>query len=359
MNAVPSEEAPRQEPPGEAVPFRVREAAPADNAALLALDRQCVMAAATPLVFDRSPDFFARSRPYPHWRAYVAEADQGLIGLAAMALKPVLLGGRRVETAYLYDLRVAPAFRRLGVAKAVGDAVRAHTRSLSPAAVYSLVMEGNVPSLAFAGSRGSRPLRPGVLNLIPLETVPAPGPERSRRLDLQELPAVLSLIHHAAHAGQDLFPFPDAAALRDRVERVEHTGFLGLYGWDRAGRLAGCFGLWNYAPVMRMRVLQAPGEWAWAGARDIHLIFLMPLGFREPEDLAEAVRLATARLDPRPPKGAARALAIAHDADAAGYTVLEVFHPLRLGFTVFGLDLGGAGSLPFGARPVFVDPADL
>ncbi|MEK6717318.1 MAG: hypothetical protein AABZ16_07490 [candidate division NC10 bacterium] len=90
--------------PGDALPaFRVREATPQDNAALLALDRECVVAAATPVAFDRSPDFFARSRPYSTWRAYVAEGDSGLIGVGAMALKSVLVGGRPVQAAYFYD----------------------------------------------------------------------------------------------------------------------------------------------------------------------------------------------------------------------------------------------------------------
>ncbi len=44
--------------PGDALPaFRVREATPQDNAALLALDRECVVVAATPVAFDR----FARA----------------------------------------------------------------------------------------------------------------------------------------------------------------------------------------------------------------------------------------------------------------------------------------------------------
>ena len=134
--------------PGDPLPaFRVREATPQDNAALLALERECVVAAATPVAFDRSPDFFARSRPYSTWRAYVAEGDSGLIGVGALALKSVLVGGRPVQAAYFYDLRVAPGFRRLGVAKAVGDAIRAYTRSLTLTVGYSLVMEGNVASL--------------------------------------------------------------------------------------------------------------------------------------------------------------------------------------------------------------------
>ncbi|HSB69476.1 MAG TPA: GNAT family N-acetyltransferase [Candidatus Methylomirabilis sp.] len=338
--------------------FCVREAVPADNAALLALDRQCVVAATTPLMFDRSPDFFARSRPYANWRAYVAETPAGLIGVASMALKTVMVGGKPVPAAYFYDLRVAPSFRRMGVAKAVGDAIRAHARSLSPAVAYSLVMEGNVPSLAFVQDRGSRPLRSCALDLIPIETFPPANPVTPRVLDAAGAWAVLDL-SRAAHRGLDLFPFPDAAALLDRIERLKGVGFRGLYGWESDGMPAGCFGLWDYSPVMRMRVLQATGEWSWAGGRDLHLVFLVPLGFQGPEGIAPAVRLAVAILRGDTEIGAACVLAIPHDVADPAYTALDVFRPIRMGFTLFGVDIRGSGEPAIGARPAFVDPADL
>lgn len=316
------------------------------------------MAATPPVMFDRSPDFFARSQPYPYWRAYVAEADQGLIGVAAVALKSVLVEGDRIQAAYFYDLRVAPDFRRLGVAKAVGDAVRAHTRSLSPGIVYSLVMEGNAPSLGFVGARGSRPLRSGALRLIPIEAVPPADPGRARRLEPWDVPAALSLVH-AGHPDRDLLPFPDSASLRDRIARVDGIGFRGLYGWDSQGTVAGCFGLWEYSSVMRMRIPQATGEWAWAAGRDLHLVFLMPLGFRGGGDVAEGVRLAAARLRQAPAAGGARVLAIPHDLEDPGYAALDAFRPIGLNFTLFGLDLGGTSNRFVGARPAFVDPADL
>lgn len=338
--------------------FRVREATPADNAALLALDRQCVVAASTPVMSDRSPDFFARSRPYAYWRAYVAETDESLIGVAAMAQKTVLVGGRPLPAAYFYDLRVAPEFRRLGVAKAVGDAIRAHARSLSPAVAYSLVMEGNVPSLTFVQGRGSRPLRSCALSLVPIETVPPADPEDLRALDASEASAVLDL-SRAAHRELDLFPYPDMAALQDRIERVTGIGFRGLYGWGPDGALAGCFGLWDYSQVMRMRILQATGEWSWAAGRDLHQVFLMPLGFRRPEGVAEAVRQAAARLRRDAESSAGCVLAIPHDVADRSYLSLGAFHPLRLGFTLFGVDLSGSGEPSIGTRPAFVDPADL
>jgi GNAT superfamily N-acetyltransferase len=337
--------------------FHIREAAPEDNEALLSLDRQCVVAAATPVAFDRSPDFFARSRPYPHWRAYVAEGEAGLIGVGAMTLKSVLVDGRQVEAAYFYDLRVAPDFRRLGVAKAVGDAIRAYTRSLHPAVGYSLVMEGNVPSLSFVQERGSRPLRACALSLIPVEAVSAPASGRLRLLEAGEAESALRLAR-AAHPDHDLFPFPNVESLQDRVRRVAGLGFRGMYEWESDGRLCGCFGLWDYSPVMRMRILQATGEWSWATGHNLHQVFLMPLGFRTSAGVAESVRWAATRLRREAPD-AAQVLAMPHDLADARYAALGEFRPIRLGFTLFGLELGGAGNLSLGSRPVFIDPADL
>lgn len=345
--------------PGPELPaFRVRQATPQDNVALLALDRQCVVAAATPVAFDRSPDFFARSRPYSRWRAYVAEGDSGLIGVGAMALKSVLVGGQPVQAVYFYDLRVAPGYRRLGVAKALGDAIREHTRSLHPRVGYSLVMEGNVASLTFVQGRGSRPLRPCALALIPVEAVPAADTQRLRGLEHSDIEAALRLVR-TTHPDHDLFPFPDAGSLRDRLERLGGVGFRGLYGWESGGELSGCFGLWDYSPVMRMRILQAEGEWAWAGERDLHQVFLMPLGFRGVAGGAEAVRLAAALLRRGSGPGAARVLAVPHDLADAAYAGLDEFRPIRLGFKMFGLELGGARGPSLGSRPMFVDPADL
>jgi GNAT superfamily N-acetyltransferase len=339
------------------LPFRVREATPKDNAELLALDRQCVVAASTPMMFDRSPDFFARSRPYPWWRAYVAEGESGLVGVGAVALKSVLVRGQRGAAAYLYDLRVAPAFRRLGVARALGDAIRAHARSFAPVVMYSLVMEGNVPSLMFVQSRGSRPVRPCVLSLIPIPSVsPVEGLGATR---LEDPDAAFELLR-STQGDRDLFPFPDAACLRDRIARLDGRGFGGLYGWGATSGLAGCFGLWDYAPIMRMRTLEATPEWAWTAGRELHQVFLMPLGFRTGEGLARSVRLAAGLLrGEEGPAGTARVLAIPHDREDPAYAVLEEFRPIRLGFTMFGVEGAGGQVAAIGANPVCVDPADL
>lgn len=288
----------------------------------------------------------------------MAEGDSGLIGVGAMALKQVLVGGDVVQAAYFYDLRVSPNFRRQGVAAAVGDAIRAYTRSLNPTMGYSLVMEGNVPSLSFVQGRGSQPLRSCALSLIPIEAVPVAGLGHLRALDDVDAESVVRLVQ-TAHPEHDLLPFRDVVSLRDRLRRVNGLGFRGLYGWESGGTLAGCFGLWDYSPVMRMRILATAGEWSWAGGRDLHQVFLMPLGFRGAEELTETVRLAAALLRHEPVAGTVRVLAVPYDLADPAYAALEGFRPVRLGFTLFGLELGGGRSISLGSRQVFVDPADL
>ena len=108
-----------------------------------------------------------------------------------------------------------------------------------------------------------------------------------------------------------------------------------------------------------MRILQATDEWSWAAGRDLHQVFLMPLGFRNPRGLAEAVRLAVACLRRDAEPGAAWVMAIPHDLANPAYAVLDTFRPIRLGFTLFGVDLGGLGKPSMGGRPAFLDPADL
>jgi len=110
---------------------------------------------------------------------------------------------------------------------------------------------------------------------------------------------------------------------------------------------------------MRMRLLQAVGDWAWAAGRDVHLVFLTPLGFRDGRALADVVKMAATRLQQAPTPGAVRVLALTHDQADPAYAALDQFRPIRMGFTLFGLELDGAGDLSFGSRPVYVDPADL
>ena len=129
------------------VHFIVRPARESDNEALVELDRRCTMGEETIMAFVRSHDFFARSKPYEQPQLLVAEADNTILGVGGAALKPLRVGAELLKAAYFYDLRVDPAFRRLGVASAIGDALIQMVKQKEADFTFSLILEGNVPSL--------------------------------------------------------------------------------------------------------------------------------------------------------------------------------------------------------------------
>jgi hypothetical protein len=110
---------------------------------------------------------------------------------------------------------------------------------------------------------------------------------------------------------------------------------------------------------MRLRVLAPEGEWSWATGRDLRLVFLMPVGLAGPGGMGELLRLAAARMRLHLSSDPTCVLAVPHDLEDGLYAGLTQYQPIQLRFSLFGLDLGGAGTGSIGHRVVFMDPADL
>jgi hypothetical protein len=110
---------------------------------------------------------------------------------------------------------------------------------------------------------------------------------------------------------------------------------------------------------MRLRILAPEGEWSWAAGRDLRLVFLTPVGFQGLEGLGAALRLAAGRMRTSSWSDPACVLAVAHDLEDGRFIGLGQYRPIQLRYTLFGLNLTGAGTGSLGSRPVFMDPADL
>ncbi len=117
-----------------------------DNEEALALEKTCPQGDALMLRFRR-PTFHARSTVYEHSVILCAKEGERLVGIAAGALKQVMLHGRMVRALYGYDLRVHPDWRRYGTARKLAQAV---IDELSPAeCIYSYVAGQNARALQF------------------------------------------------------------------------------------------------------------------------------------------------------------------------------------------------------------------
>jgi hypothetical protein len=91
--------------------FKIREATPEDNEALLRLEAESPQGTGISILIDRD-DYFYRSRVYDHTKILVAEERGKLVGVMAYAIKDVYLNGETDRVAYFYDLRGEASYRR-------------------------------------------------------------------------------------------------------------------------------------------------------------------------------------------------------------------------------------------------------
>jgi len=339
--------------------FAVRPARESDNEALVELDGKCTMGEQAALAFVRAPDFFARSKPYEQHTLVVAESDGAIVGVGGLALKPLRVGGELLKGAYFYDLRVDPAFRRVGVASAIGDALRELVKQSEADVTYSLVLEGNVPSLQLATKRGARPVRRcAVAILAPTE---AAGTERLRPLEARDLDRVAFLLEKS-YARHDLIPPRDVTALHRLLKRTPGLSLRAWYGLERGGELAACFGLWDYSSVMRMRVHRkhapngAQPPWPFQEG-EIAPHFLLPLAFRTPALLAKSIQEARCLLNDRHQDSITPALLIPYDPHDPAFIGLRAIERFELGIQLFARLI--RRDVRLGERPFYLDPVDL
>ncbi len=313
----------------------------------------------TTFAFDRAPDFFARSKPYEEHTLVVAESDGAIVGVGGLALKRLLVGGELLKAAYHYDLRVDPAFRRVGVASAIGDALRDLASQRQADVTYSLVLEGNVPSLQLAAKRGARPVRRCAVAILTPTGSPATG--RLRPLEARDLDRV-SLLLERSYARHDLFPPRDVAALHRLLKRTPGLSLRTWFGLEHGGDLAACFGLWDYSSVMRMRVRRkpAPSEarppWPFQ-VGEIAPHFLLPLAFRTPALLAESIQQARRLLHDRQQDSITRALLIPYDPHDPAFVGLGDVERFEFGIQLFARSI--RKDVKLGERPFYLDPIDL
>ena len=140
---------------------------PEDERAALALEEQCVQGTSFRLKFRR-PNFRARSELYENYRIICARRDGEFIGIIAGALKDVKLHGEDVRALYVYDLRVHPAFRKMGVGKKLAAAL-IEELGKNADCLYTLINGENERALGLARYNfGPKVIIPLTYALIPV-----------------------------------------------------------------------------------------------------------------------------------------------------------------------------------------------
>ena len=135
----------------------IREATEADRPSLSALLAGSPQAGRMVLAQDRTPDVFARRRPYAG-SVTLVHADPGgdLVATATCATKSVLVAGTELTAGYVFDLAVVPHARRRGLAGRLLAGLEEWARARGALLLYANIMDGNAPSLGAFRAGGYR-----------------------------------------------------------------------------------------------------------------------------------------------------------------------------------------------------------
>lgn len=141
--------------------MKIRAYTADDDAALMALERQCPRGAPTPFVHFRHR-FAERAEIFGQWRLLVIEARGALVAAAAAAIKATQVRGEPRPLGYIFDVRVAPDYRRHGLAKTLIEHLEADLLAAGCVGAYAHIVATNRPSttlFATLGYERSRQIR--------------------------------------------------------------------------------------------------------------------------------------------------------------------------------------------------------
>ncbi len=119
-----------------------------DDPAALWLEEKCVQGTSLQLRFRR-PNFRVRSELYENYSIYCAHWGEDIIGTIAGSLKELKLHGENIRALYVYDLRVHPEHRKMGIGKNLAYHL-IDKKSRNADCIYTLINGENKKALSLA-----------------------------------------------------------------------------------------------------------------------------------------------------------------------------------------------------------------
>ena len=230
----------------------IREATRADNDALIDLERRSpLLLGETTLIFDRSPNFFARDELMEHSRMLVAEKDGCPAGVMSAAWYDTLVGGKPVRVVYVHHGRVAIEHQRSGVAPALAVALFERLLTKADLFYWYVVPENKVSLGLILRAAPDRWARDPACQHFLLEPQPG-GPKVGLTPARPEQATELCALINRTHGGRDLFLPYTEESLAARLSRSADYGWPQLFARERGGRAVAMAGLWDLGATLKL-----------------------------------------------------------------------------------------------------------
>lgn len=133
--------------------MKIRRYTKADDAALIALERQCPRGTPEPFVHYR-PCFAGRASLFRNYFLLLIEIQGEIVAVAAAGIKDTQVKGKALRIAYIFDVRVAPRMRRQGLASILLEAVHDELLEMDCDGAYAHIVATNRGSLTLFGRMG-------------------------------------------------------------------------------------------------------------------------------------------------------------------------------------------------------------
>lgn len=148
--------------------WHIRPAVESDDAELLALESDVEISGTAHFARYRARSFFGRSRLYERPRTLVAVCDGRIFAFVDGAIKRISLGGHEHDVGHGFNLRVDPAYWRMGVGRTLLTALYAWFDAEGVVGRYCMIDEQNEASRRMHIVTGYRDLvRTAYLNAYP------------------------------------------------------------------------------------------------------------------------------------------------------------------------------------------------
>jgi RimJ/RimL family protein N-acetyltransferase len=263
----------------------IREATAADNDALIDLERRSpLLLGDTTLVFDRSPNFFAREELLECSRMVVGEKDGRVAGVMGAARYDTLVGGEPVRAVYVHHGRVSTEHQGSGVAPRLALALLEPLLTEADLLYWYVMPENRVSfTMITRAAPYSWPRHPSCqsFRLEPRPVEPTEAPTLARPEQIEEICALMN----RTHAGHDLFLPYTEATFTARLSRSPTYGWPQIFVRERGGRPVATAGLWDLGATLEVRRKPEGGE-----ESVVRPVVLLDHGFAEGAE-AEMARL--------------------------------------------------------------------
>jgi N-acetylglutamate synthase-like GNAT family acetyltransferase len=214
----------------------------------------CPQGTSLVLQFDRSPDFFLRSRVYDNYKVYVAAEEEGkIVGTVGATLKEFNISGEVVKGVYIYDLRVHPTFRGRSIGSKLVQQIIAEENEADFA--YGIIMEENYPSIALFKRLGFQSIHDLMLLNIPLYKRQEQISSKVREMTADDVPSVVDLINDHCR-NHDFFVPLSVDNFLNRTRQLTDYGFKSIQIVEVENQIVACAGLWDYSKILRTSVLR-------------------------------------------------------------------------------------------------------